>query len=610
MPDNFIPFGPKDFGYTLYSRLEETLRNWLGGRLVVLFGADWCSHLPKGVWANARQQAAAKGLSELSQSDPAEFLELSYLSDLQEIVCFGGSFKLFFPEYEGGQADFQERFSRLNELRCNIAHVRRTFSHEDLEDVLTISNEFCHLFKEDASDLADVLDAFRTNPIPRAVRVPQSFMIAESEPIYSHLTNLPPADYDMEGGFIGRKDDLKAIKKYVTGNLYRVVTISGAGGVGKTSVAHKLCDSFWSLQGSRFPFDGIVWVSAKEERLSLTGIEKFEAGLKTYEDLIDATLQIFAPPDDLESLPSKKDRFDVLLSLCGKGLLFVIDNLETIHDEDLIRFIKEVPFPHRVLITSRLGLGEIEKRYALKHLSENDAITPLRCVAREKQLHDLAGKPEAVLRPYVERMDCYPLAIKWVVGQVALGQDIASVVHRVASPTGDLTRFCFDAIFREYLDEGDKTVLYALAADDRPMTNAVLCHVSNLTPEALSEIVQKLTVASIVVSATTTNDRGELETRYELLPLTRRFVYGKLQREPEVHRKIRERLGAVQDMLSEAKNLRGTYRYSFREMGAVTEEERLGAMWAMAAHQKHAGGNYVEAVGMFERALELGPVTK
>ena len=405
---------------------------------------------------------------------------------------------------------------------------------------------------------------------------------------------------------MGRKEDLKTIKKYVTGNLYRVVTVSGAGGVGKTALAHKLCDSFLSLPSTKFPFDAIIWVSAKEERLSLTGIERLDPNLQNYEDFIDAVLEIIGEDID-ESLNEKEQRFDALLPLCDKGLLFVVDNLETIQDERLIEFLKEVPSPHKVLITSRLGLGEIEKRYPLKHLSEGDAITLLRCVAREKQLHDLAGKPDAVLRPYVQRMDCYPLAIKWVVGQVALGQDIASVVHLVASPAADLTHFCFDAIVKNYLDDNDKRVLYSLAVDDRAMTKVVLCHLSNFTPDSLSLILQKLTVASLVLSGVVTNDRGELETRYELLPLTRRYVYAKLQEDPEQHRQIRERVGVVQNMLEEAKKLRGTYRYSFKEMGAVTEEERLGAMWAMAAHQKHTNGKYQEAVDMFERAISMAP---
>jgi LuxR family transcriptional regulator, glucitol operon activator len=605
--DFLVNVTAKDLGYTLYSRLEEAFRACLARRLIELFGTAWESQVPQGVWTNVQNNSGGTRAAGLSPSDPWDLLEYTYLSDLGEIVCHNGAYSRFFPDQEITQGDFQEVFNQLNGLRCRIAHVRRTFSHEDLEELLSICTKICPLLKTDSLELADVLTAFQTNPTPRVVRVPPSFMLADSEPVYLHLTNLPPADYDMEGGFVGRKEDLKTIRKYITGNLYRVVTVSGAGGVGKTALAHKLCDSFLSLPSSKFPFDALVWVSAKEERLSLTGIDKLDPSLKSYEDLIDAVFEIIGADILDESLDAKEQRFHSLLSLCDKGLLFVVDNLETIQDERLIEFIKEVPSPHKVLITSRLGLGEIEKRYGLKHFSEGDAITLLRCVAREKQLHDLAGKPDDVLRPYVQRMDCYPLAIKWVIGQVALGQDIASVVHLVASPTADLTHFCFDAIFANYLDESDKRVLYSLAVDDRAMTKASLCHLSNFAPDSLSVILQKLTVASLVVSAVITNDRGELETRYELLPLTRRYVYAKLQEHPELHRQIRQRVGVVQNMLEEAKHLRGTYRYSFKEMEAVTEEERLAAMWAMAAHQKYTNGKYQEAVNMFERAITMAP---
>jgi len=445
--DRLVKVTAKDLGYTLYSRLEEAFRAWLARRLIELFGNDWESQVPEGVRTNVCNNSGRRLTVEVSPSDPGDLLEFTYLSDLQEIICHKGAYSRFFPDQESSQADFQETFNQLNELRCRIAHVRRAFSHEDLEELLSICTKICPVLKDDGLELADVLSAFQTNPTPRVVHVPPCFMLADTEPVYPHLTNLPPADYDMEGGFVGRKEDLKALKKYITGNLYRVVTVSGAGGVGKTALAHKLCDSFLSLPPSKFPFDAIIWVSAKEERLSLTGIEKLDPSLKSYEDLVHAVLEIVGADVLDESLEAKQQRFDTLLSLCDKGLMFVVDNLETIQDERLIEFIKEVPSPHKVLITSRLGLGEIEKRYALKHLSEGDAITLLRCIAREKQLHDLAGKPDSVLRPYAQRMDCYPLAIKWVVGQVALGQDIASVVHLVASPTGDLTHFCFDAIW-------------------------------------------------------------------------------------------------------------------------------------------------------------------
>lgn len=343
-----------------------------------------------------------------------------------------------------------------------------------------------------------------------------------------------------------------------------------------------------------------------KEKLSLTGIDKLAPDLRVYEDLEDTVLEMFGGDTD-RSPQEKETSFRTLLGICSKGLLFVVDNLETIQDEDVIAFIKEVPPPHRVLITSRLGLGEIEKRYPLKSLPERDAITLFRSVAREKQLHDLASQPDEVLRPYVQAMAFYPLIIKWVLGQVSLGRSLETVVASVTSPGSDVTTFCFTAIFRDYLNDADRLALYALSTDERSMTKVVLCHLCNFPPEIMDLVLQRLTVASLVVNTAITTSKNEIQTKYELLSLTRRFVNAKLQSEPETHRLLRERIAMVQHMLAEDKRARGAYRYSLREFGAVTDEERIAATWALTAHQRYIAGAYDEALKMFETALEFAP---
>src|ERR1017187_1857917 len=103
--------------------------------------------------------------------------------------------------------------------------------------------------------------------------------------------NLPIADFEADGGFIGRAEELGKLKRLVLRTLDRVITITGAGGVGKTALALRLCQHL--LRMTPLPFEAIVWTSAKEERLGLTGIEMIDPSLRTFDDLVDTILSVF-----------------------------------------------------------------------------------------------------------------------------------------------------------------------------------------------------------------------------------------------------------------------------------------------------------------------------
>src|SRR5262249_17859974 len=155
-----------------------------------------------------------------------------------------------------------------------------------------------------------------------------------------HLTNLPAADYDPDGGFIGRREDLSRIEKLILGDLHRVITIVGAGGVGKTAVAHHICQIL--LRKDRLPFSALVWVSAKEEKLTATGIEKTEPTVRNYEEVLDNILLTIGSLDELQKpIEEKEEVVNLLLRAGEKGILLVVDNLETIRDDRVIDFIKD-----------------------------------------------------------------------------------------------------------------------------------------------------------------------------------------------------------------------------------------------------------------------------
>jgi tetratricopeptide (TPR) repeat protein len=204
-------------------------------------------------------------------------------------------------------------------------------------------------------------------------------------------------------------------------------------------------------------------------------------------------------------------------------------------------------------------------------------------------------------------MSRYPLAIKWVIGQVALGKDINLALGDLTSSTGDVARFCFDHIFKNLLNEEPRNVLYALAANETPLSRGILSHVTNMPADQLDEAIHKLTIASLVIPTQLKSENSGIETRYELLPLTRNYIFAQLQIHPRIYQEMKSRMHQVENLLEEADRAGKQYRYSLRDMGAETNEEKIAATWAVTGYQKFQTNDYDGAVEAFTRGAQIAP---
>jgi hypothetical protein len=270
--------------------------------------------------------------------------------------------------------------------------------------------------------------------------------------------------------------------------------------------------------------------------------------------------------EDLEEPITKRlEAVKTILAASEKGFLIVVDNQETVFDQRIIDFIKDLPQPNKALLTSRVGLGEIERRHPLKALTRKEALVLFRSVSRERGLDDVVILPDETLAGYVEKVACYPLAIKWVICQVSLGRDINSAIRDSTASTGDVARFCFDYIFEELVPSQEKQILYALSTQDQAATKAALCHLSNLTMDLVEAALQDLTGASLVIVQHKAADAGTIETRYDMLPLTRSYVFSKVQLKGELLREIRRRMEMVRHVIAEGDRAKREYKYTFLE---------------------------------------------
>jgi tetratricopeptide (TPR) repeat protein len=585
----------RDAGYTIISRFEEAFRDYLIDQLLIV-DPDFFNLIPHGVILKANDRAI-----NTDWEDYHEFIQNIDFPDLKEISLYKKN-QLSILKGIIKKEDFCTAMDELYSLRCKIAHIKGFFTSIDLDKLIEKTTLVADIFID--KDFSDLIHKINTTPDKVIIKIPSDFVedFFESNGI---IHNLPIADYNYEGGFVGRDEDKKKIKQYLKSEKFPVVTITGAGGVGKTSLALKIIEEL--TQSKTNLFDSILWLSAKENKLSPLGIEDVEPTLKSYEELLDTFISLFGFTDQLsdDSIQEKEKLTNAIIEISDK-VLVVIDNLETITDERIINFILDAPLKVKFLVTSRKGIGQVERRYQLKELKAKEAIYLFRQVAKDKQMPQLASLKDDIIKLYVQKVSFYPLAIKWILGQVARGKDINKVIDSIHSDESDVSKFCFEQIFNT-LSENCRKVLFTIASMETPPTRSILQHITELEDNAFEDTIEELILVSLIIPEQFQNESKEIATNYTLLPLTKGFIRLQLNKNVDLRETLNHRIIEIESTVSESQRATKEYKHSLYNFGAKSDEEKIATIISQSAFQKYQNGQYELAVEEYKRAIKLAP---
>ena len=112
---------------------------------------------------------------------------------------------------------------------------------------------------------------------------------------------------------------------------------------------------------------------------------------------------------------------------------------------------------------------------------EKDAIQLFRIIAKERKRSDLLRLSDVTIATLVKKVRCYPLLIKWSIGQVCLGKDIEAAFSEIFAGESEIAKFTFNDVFN-LLSEPSKLVLVQYDYLRRKAVFAIcLMHLSNLT---------------------------------------------------------------------------------------------------------------------------------
>ncbi|WP_432047084.1 NB-ARC domain-containing protein [Streptomyces asiaticus] len=435
----------------------------------------------------------------------------------------------------------------LAPIRNRVMHGR-PLQEGDAEKAISSTNAFTSRFW---SSTQDTLQHLYADP---AWEPAFGSMVKKSDKV---LHNLPLPEFD-ETGLVGRSQDCKTIVSHLMRRRESMITITGEGGIGKTALA--LQAAYSVLDSDDSPYECILWVSLKTERLTVSGVETIVDAVR---DITGAAHHLGRVIDDKFS-GSVADLADMLE---GIETLLVVDNLETVDGSEIVALYESLPDSVTYLLTSRIGVGQIERRVPLGPLREKDAEGLFRSFTRARGLEWMAQLKSSTIGEVVSRLRQSPLAIRWYILSVESG-----VQPNLALADQDqLINFCVRSVY-DTLGKTTQQLLVVLYSLDRAATSDELAILTDLSVDDLRRAVQKLSRGSMV---TVNSDReNTLTPKINLTEAAQHFLRSI---EPP-------RSSDVSRILSRAQDIRKS-----EELRRADEAERALAPVAVHVRGAHDG---------------------
>lgn len=412
--------------------------------------------------------------------------------------------------------------------------------------------------------------------------------------------NLPIANY---GQFIGRESEIAKIHEILRPyphSQHSLVTIDGIGGIGKSTlaleVAHHYLRNYQHLS-QQDRFDAIIWVSAKQTVLTTQGIQKRPQAFRTLEDIY-AAIAITLQRQDITKASADEQIEIVRNALTRQRTLLVVDNLETVDDEKVITFLRELPAPTKAIITTRHRV-DVAYPIRLRGMEEKEAeqLIHQEC---EKRNHTLTNSEILRLYKYTGGV---PLAIVWSIAQISSGYSTESVLRRLGDAHGDIVKFCFEGAISRIKNKPAFKLLLALSLFATDASRDALGHITDLSMYDRDEGLVELESLSLL-------DRTG--SRFKFLPITKSFALGELNLNQPLHLEMGRRwIAYLRELCSEVGD---DYYWKHMSYSFYTEGENIleAINWAMnygsaedVFELTYAAYDYSDIVGRWNELIEV-----
>ncbi|MEZ8557403.1 NB-ARC domain-containing protein [Vibrio cyclitrophicus] len=575
--------------FGIISAIEEDLRDF------ILKALDSRSSLPKDISEKVLERYTRENDGKLDGSEE--------LIDFLQFIDFSDTLKILNKVKNQQKILDKDLLSYICEQLEVLAPCRNRVCHSrPLE-----SSDFFNL-RQFCVDLLDKSDNYTFRQIKDTIHNldNRAYLSTVSTPkIWEEdknniFHNLPMVEFD-DTGFLGRVHDRDSINKLLLSDT-RVITIVGEGGIGKTALAQRcLYDILDSCEESNQRFEIIAWVTLKANELTVNGARQItnaitdSIGLFQHVNNFLTSTNIDSFEDTLEEILNYMREFKVLLC---------IDNLETISTTKIRHFLANIPDGSKVLITTRMALGELEFRYKLDKLDKRSAIDLTRNMAKVLNVTELFKKNNAQLESLCIKLFHNPLLIRWYVRSYAYGANPKKLVNKNSKNFKEALSFCFENLYEKLTDDELKIVL-VIACLGKPMSLVELrFFLDEMHHIVLEEAIHRLRNSSMLMSS---DDADFDEPKFILTNVAESYLKSINAITKEIYQLVRERRSSLRTIV--ASQGVSKYAYEFNPKNVVWEsnDQKICATYLSTAIKLHLSKEYESAIEKINQAKELMP---
>lgn len=434
--------------------------------------------------------------------------------------------------------------------------------------------------------------------------------------------------------FVTRNEYGSQIEQTIRDPRTAIAAVTGIGGVGKTAISTWAAIRAYECRD----FDFIVSITAKDRELTSAGIAALKPELTSFETLLDTILDVldFKEKKGLSTEEKEKEVREIIGNT--NGLLYV-DNLETVDDIRIIRFLDNLPMGVHAITTSRRTSVRVSTRpIEIGPFKEYEVVELIKILSNEPgldYLNDLTD-PEAI--KIGNSCDNIPLAIKWTLCNSRLASEAISKAD-IFAQTGkhgeELLEFTFRGIFSS-MPGPEKIILNVLSVFQRPLPIEAILVGTGLASYKLQDTLETLTNDSLVNSIFNPSLNDFI---YTTLPIVRTFVNNELYSQPQVTLNIRRNLSnyyeakdihnpaeriVVRELRQGTKNVGSSLvdlaksaekrndiegAEELYEQAISRDPNNWNALREFAEFQRHKKGNTTMAIQLYDQAAANSPAS-